>query len=105
MKLFRCLAAGLVLASALAQAPKTPPRRKQIQEVRATGCVHIAQNGCVLLKTLDGQTTYTFRAAPKPDAGDVITIDGSAHQGASDCKQGVAIDVADWEPTGDTCVE
>ncbi len=105
MKSLRFLAAG-ALASALAQAPKSPPNRKlQIEEVRATGCVRIAPNGCVLLKTLDGKTTYTFQAAPKPDEGVVITIQGTAHKGASACKQGLMIDVTDWEPTGEMCTE
>lgn len=106
MNFIRCLAAAGALASALAQAPKSPPRRKpQIEEVRATGCVRIAPDGCVLLKTLDGKTTYTFQIAPKPDAGIVITIQGTAHQGASECKQGIVIDVTDWEPSGEMCTE
>ena len=106
MKSLRFFAAAAALVSAFAQAPKTPPSKKpQIAEVRATGCVRIARDGCVLLKTLDGKTTYTFQAAPKPDDGDMVTIQGTAHQGPASCKQGVAIDVTDWEPTGDTCVE
>jgi len=96
------LAIGAVTL-AFAQTPK--PSRKQIREVRATGCVRIARDGCVLLKTLDGETTYTFRVAPKPDEGSVITIQGTAHDGPSNCKQGLAIDVTDWEPSGDMCVE
>jgi hypothetical protein len=106
MKFLRFLTCAGALASALAQAPKTPPRRKpQIEEVRATGCVRIARDGCVLLKTLDGKTTYTFQIAPKPDDGIVITIQGTAHQGTSECKQGLVIDVTDWEPTGEMCAE
>jgi len=106
MRSLRFLAAGGALATTLAQAPKSPPNRKpQIEEVRATGCVRIAPNGCVLLKTLDGKTTYTFEIAPKPDAGLVITIQGTAHQGASQCKQGLVIDVTDWEETGERCAE
>jgi len=106
MKSLRFLAAAGALASALAQAPKSPPNRKpQIEEVRATGCVRIARDGCVLLRTLDGKTTYTFQIAPKPDDGVVITIQGTAHQGASQCKQGLVIDVTDWEPTGEMCTE
>lgn len=106
MKLLRLLVFAGMLASALGQSRKAPPARKpQIDEVRATGCVRIARDGCVLLKTLDGKTTYTFQAAPKPDEGIVITIQGTAHQGRSDCKQGLAIDVTDWEPTGEMCAE
>lgn len=104
MRLFPYLAALCVLASALAQSRKAPPTRKpQIDEVRATGCVQIAPDGCVLLKTLDGKTTYSFEAAPKPEAGLVITIQGTAHKGRSKCKQGIVIDVSDWEETGEMC--
>ncbi|HEV2446169.1 MAG TPA: hypothetical protein VGS58_09615 [Candidatus Sulfopaludibacter sp.] len=106
MKLLGFLAAAGPLASALAQAPQKPPGRKPlIEEVRATGCVRIARDGCVLLKTLDGKTTYTFQIAPKPDEGIVITIQGAAHKGTSECKQGIAIDVTDWEETGEMCTE
>ncbi|HLG97099.1 MAG TPA: hypothetical protein VKX49_12370 [Bryobacteraceae bacterium] len=106
MQFSRFLAASIVLASALAQTPKkSPGRTPRIQEVRATGCVRIARDGCVLLQTLDGQTTYTFQASPKPDDGIVVTIQGTAHDGPSECKQGVAIDVTDWEPTGEMCTQ
>ncbi len=104
MKLLPFLVVATMLA--LGQSRKAPPDRKpQIEEVRATGCVRIARDGCVLLKTLDGKTTYTFQAAPKPDEGIVITIQGTARHGASECKQGIAIDVTDWEPTGEMCTE
>jgi hypothetical protein len=67
--------------------------------------VRKAPNGCLLLKTLDGKNTYTFMAAPKPDAGTIVTIQGTAHTGRSACRQGIPIDVTDWEPTDQTCVE
>jgi hypothetical protein len=83
------------------QAPKA-----EIQEVRATGCVRQARDShCLLLETLDGATTYTFTATPKPELGSVITIQGKAHDGRSACRQGIPVDVTDWEPTGDRCVE
>ncbi len=104
MKFLRISLAICAFTLALAQTPKDS-RKPQIRQVRATGCVRVARDGCILLKTLDGNTTYTFRAAPKPDAGDVITIQGTAHDGPSPCKQGVAIDVTDWEPTGDSCID
>jgi predicted metal-binding protein len=103
MRLIRILGAG-AFAVALAQTPKPAPKR-ELREVRATGCIRIAQNGCVVLKTLDGNTTYTFQAAPKPEAGAVVTIQGTAHAGTSPCKQGIVLDVTDWEPTGEMCVE
>ena len=106
MKAFRSLALAGTLACTFAQSAKNPPPRKpQIEELRATGCVRIARDGCVLLKTLDGKTTYTFQIAPKPDEGTVITIQGAAHRGRSECRQGVVIDVTDWEPTGEMCAE
>jgi hypothetical protein len=98
---------ALVLLSALcafAQAPRKP--KAEIGEIRATGCVRqAAQSHCLLLETLDGGTTYTFLASPQPDLGTVITITGNAHQGRSACKQGIAIDIRDWEPTGEMCVQ
>lgn len=77
----------------------------EITEVRATGCVHrVADSQCLLLQTLDGSTTYSFIASPKPDLDTVITIQGKSHQGRNACKQGIPIDVVDWEPTGQMCV-
>jgi hypothetical protein len=99
------LGAGAIVA-ALGQTPKPAPHRKpDVREIRATGCVYRGQNACVLLRTLDGKTTYTFLATPKPEAGTVVSIQGTAHQGSTPCKQGIALDVADWEPTGEKCVE
>lgn len=89
---------------AFAQAPRKP--KAETGEIRATGCVRqAAQSHCLLLETLDGGTTYTFLASPKPDLGSVITITGNAHHGRSACKQGLAIDITDWEPTGEMCVQ
>jgi hypothetical protein len=76
----------------------------EITEVRATGCVRrVANSQCLLLETLDGSTIYSFIAAPKPDLDTVITIQGKAHQGRSACKQGIPIDIVDWEPTDQMC--
>ncbi len=79
--------------------------RFEITEVRATGCVRrVAESQCLLLETLDGSTTYSFIAAPKPELNTVITIQGKSHQGRTACKQGIPIDIVDWEPTGQMCV-
>ena len=95
---------ALAIVSMFLMAQQKP--KAEIREVKATGCVRQApQSHCLLLETLDGGTTYTFLAAPQPDLGTVITIQGKAHQGRSACKQGIAIDITDWEPTGDRCVE
>jgi hypothetical protein len=76
----------------------------EITEVRATGCVHrVADSQCLLLETLDGSTIYSFIAAPKPDLDTVITIQGKSHRGRNVCKQGIPIDIVDWEPTGQMC--
>jgi hypothetical protein len=94
---------ALALVSVLLMAQQKP--KAEIQEIKATGCVRQApQSHCLVLETLDGGSTYTFLAAPKPDLGSVITIQGKPHQGRSACKQGIAIDITDWEPTGDRCV-
>jgi len=80
--------------------------KMEIQEVRATGCVRRApESQCLLLRTLDGGTTYSFIAAPKPELNTVITIQGKSHRGPSACKEGIPLDVSDWEPTGEMCVQ
>ncbi len=99
----RLILLALIPCTLFADPPQA--RKPEIREVRATGCVRKTKTDCLLLTTLDGKTTYTFTAAPKPDAGTVITIQGKAHQGPATCKSGVPIDVIDWEPTGETCVE
>ncbi len=94
---------ALALVSMFLMAQQKP--KAEIQEIKATGCVRQApQSHCLLLETLDGGSTYTFLAAPKPELGTVITIQGKPHQGRSACKQGIAIDITDWEPTGEQCV-
>ena len=97
---------GLAGSTGLPQAPNSQPKRKaEIREIRATGCVRKMANGCLVLKTLDGSSTYTFLAAPKPDSGTVITIQGTPHTGASQCRQGMPLDLSDWEPTDQQCAE
>lgn len=91
-------------AVALAQAPVQKKSKFEITEVKATGCVRrAAKSECLLLETLDGATIYSFTATPKPDLDTVITIQGKAHQGRSACKEGIPIDVVDWEPTDQVC--
>ena len=93
--------------AALAQPPQpTPPPKTEIREIKAIGCVRKAAAArCLLLVTLDGETTYSFIAAPKPELGAVITIQGVAHRGPQVCKQGIQVDITDWESTGDKCAE
>jgi hypothetical protein len=94
---------ALILLSVLLLAQQKP--KIEITEVRATGCVRrAADSQCLLLETLDGSTTYSFVVAPKPDLDTVITIQGTAHQGRGACKQGIPIDIVDWEPTDQMCV-
>jgi hypothetical protein len=89
----------------IAQQKPQQKSKFEITEVRATGCVRKAAAGdCLLLETLDGSTTYSFVAAPKPELETVITIQGKSHQGKSACKQGIPIDIVDWEPTDQMCV-
>ncbi len=100
---------ALVILSAALLPLQTQAQQKskvEIREVRATGCVRRApESQCLLLQTLDGSTTYSFLAAPKPELNTVITIQGKSHQGGSACKQGIPLDVADWEPSGEKCVQ
>jgi hypothetical protein len=95
------------LSIALAQAPQpSQPPNAEIREIKAIGCVRKATAArCVLLVTLDGETTYSFIAAPKPELDTIVTIQGSPHQGPAVCRQGIQIDVTDWEPAGDRCTE
>jgi len=93
----------LAVLSMILMAQQKP--KFEISEVRATGCVRRApESQCLLLETLDGSTTYSFIAAPKPELDTVITILGKSHQGRSACKQGIPIDIVDWEPTDQMCV-
>lgn len=78
--------------------------KREIREVKATGCVRNGvEAGCVLLKTLDGKTTYNIFATPRPDPGIVITIEGTQFQGVTSCQQGIPITVTKWEATGEKC--
>lgn len=103
---FPGLAMFAVIAGAFAQSTKPVPKRKpEVEEIKATGCtVQAADTGCLLLKTLDGKTTYSiFTEDPTPATGIVIIIDGKPHQGTTTCKQGIPVDVAQWESTGEKC--
>ena len=78
--------------------------KPEVGEVMATGCVvKPAQQECLLLRTLDGKTTYVIFADPKPPAGTVVTIAAKAHPGTTSCKQGIPVDVFYWDPTGERC--
>ena len=81
-------------------------RKKEIREVMATGCVRQGvEGGCLLLKTLDGKTTYNIFATPKPEPGIVITIEGTQFRGVTACQEGIPITVTKWEATGEKCKE
>ena len=93
---------ALALLSLLLRAQQKP--KFEIQEVRATGCVRpAADSRCLLLEPLDGSAIYSFTTAPKPALNSVITIQGKSHQGRGGCKQGIPIDLTDWQPTGEMC--
>jgi hypothetical protein len=101
------LAAFSTILCAFAQSTKPAPKPKaEIQEVKATGCtIQSADAKCLLLKTLDGKTTYNlFTEDPIPNTGIVIIIEGKPHQGSTTCKQGIALDVTRWESTGEKCL-
>jgi hypothetical protein len=81
-------------------------RKKEIREVMATGCVRQGvEGGCLLLKTLDGKTTYNIFATPRPEPGIVITIEGTDFRGVTACMEGIPITVTKWEATGEKCTE
>ena len=106
MRPLRIFAVFTFLIAARAQAPKPAPPQSQIREIKAIGCVRkAAVPRCLLVVSLDGESTYSFVAAPRPEVGTIVTIQGKPHRGAAICRQGIQIDVTDWEPTGDKCVE
>lgn len=86
------------------QKPAQQKSRLEITEVRAIGCVRrAADKDCLLLQTLDGKTVYSFMTTPKPDLDTVIEIQGKSHPGRNSCKQGIMVDVVDWQPTEQMC--
>jgi hypothetical protein len=92
----------IVLASIL----PAQDQKKEVREVKATGCVRRGvEGGCLLLKTLDGKTTYNIFATPRPEPGIVINIEGTQFRGVTACMQGIAITVTKWEATGEKCKE
>jgi hypothetical protein len=81
-------------------------RKKEIREVKATGCVRQGvEGGCLLLKTLDGKNTYNIFATPRPEPGIVITIEGTDFRSVTACMEGIPITVTKWEATGEKCKE
>jgi hypothetical protein len=81
-------------------------RKKEIREVKATGCVRQGvEGGCLLLRTLDGKNTYNIFATPRPEPGIVITIEGTEFRGVTACMEGIPITVTKWEATGEKCKE
>lgn len=96
---------AVVALIVLALTSGSPQKRKsEVREVKAIGCVRKAvEAGCLLLTTLDGKTTYVIFAATPPEPGMVITMDGKPHAGPTSCMQGIAIDVTNWEETGEKC--
>lgn len=98
----RCILALMVLVLIL----PAQDRKKEIREVKATGCVRQGvEGGCLLLRTLDGKNTYNIFATPRPEAGIVITIEGTEFRGVTACMEGVPITVTKWEATGEKCKE
>jgi len=98
----KCLAGLAVIALTTSATPQKP--KAEVREVKAIGCVRKAvEGGCLLLRTLDGKTTYVIFAATPPEPGIVIMIEGKPHTGPTACMQGIPIDVTDWEETGEKC--
>jgi hypothetical protein len=95
----------LVLMSVVSILP-AQDRKKEVREVKAIGCVRQAvEGGCLLLRTLDGKTTYNIFATPRPEPGIVITIEGTEFRGVTACMEGLPITVTKWEGTGEKCKE
>jgi len=99
------VAALAAFLPAFGQAPeKVQEKKKEVREIKAIGCVRRGvEGGCLLLKTLDGKTTYNIFANPRPEVGIVIEIDGKEFQGVTTCMEGTPITVTKWEATGEKC--
>jgi hypothetical protein len=95
---------GLLLFVSLALAQ--PAKKDETREVKAIGCVRKGvEGGCLLLRTMDGATTYNIFATPAPPVDTVITIEGKPHHGPTSCMEGIAIDVTKWEPSDQKCTD
>jgi len=97
----------LILAIAiLASILPAQDKKKEVRDVKAIGCVRPGvEGGCLLLKTLDGKTTYNIFARPRPEAGIVISIEGTDFRGVTSCMEGIPLMVTKWEATGEKCKE
>ncbi|HYL74975.1 MAG TPA: hypothetical protein VEU96_12265 [Bryobacteraceae bacterium] len=94
---------GLLVAVSIGLAQEA---KKEVQEVKAIGCVRQGvEAGCLLLRTMDGKTTYNIFATPRPELETVITIEGKPHRGPTACMEGIAIDVTKWERSDQKCSE
>ena len=97
---------NLLILAVLASILPAQDKKKEVREVKAIGCVRQGvEGGCLLLKTLDGDTTYNIFANPKPEVGIVINIEGTDFRGVTACMEGIPITVTKWEATGETCKE
>ena len=96
----------LLILAILASILPAQDKKKEVRQVKAIGCVRQGvEGGCLLLKTLDGETTYNIFANPKPEVGIVISIEGTDFRGVTACMEGIPITVTKWEATGETCKE
>ena len=97
---------NLLILAVLSSILPAQDRKKEVREVKAIGCVRQGvEGGCLLLRTLDGKTTYNIFATPRPEPGVVITIEGTEFRGVTACMEGLPITVTKWEATGEKCTE
>jgi hypothetical protein len=97
---------NILILAVLAFLLPAQDRKKEVREVKATGCVRQGvEGGCLLLKTLDGKTTYNIFANPRPQVSTVINIEGTDFRGVTACMEGIPITVTKWEATGEKCKE
>jgi hypothetical protein len=102
----RVMKRNMLLLMVLVSILPAQDRKKEIREVKATGCVRQGvEGGCLLLRTLDGKNTYNIFATPRPEPGIVITIEGTEFRGVTACMEGIPITVTKWEATGEKCKE
>jgi len=95
-----------LILTVLASILPAQDRKKEVIEIKAIGCVRPGvEAGCLMLKTLDGQTTYNIFANPRPEVGTVINIEGTPFRGVTSCQEGTPVTVTKWEATGEKCKE
>jgi hypothetical protein len=79
--------------------------RDKPEPVSGTACVRAGvENGCVVLATTDGKTSYTVIGKIRPRVGSVVKFIGTTQPGVmTTCMQGVPIQLVKFSTTTKKC--